>query len=226
MHHCRRLQKRAAGASFGLAATLAFAQSTATPPAKQETIITLKKFSVKDRITDPASAIGTDTTRITGSISREALLAAPAGISGLKMLETLPGFNVQTSDALGFCEFGNSVFGRAFKLDRIESMVDGSPLGRNAAFGGSRIFRLVDNENFGRVVASQGAGDVALPSYSSLGPAVTFTSLAPTKTPGFSTVLSAGDNSNRRTFFRGQSGERERRQWLGQLFENRRKSLE
>ncbi len=205
MQHCHRLFKRVAGASLGFAATLSFAQTT---PPKEEAVITLEKFSVKDRITDPAVAIGTDSTRNTVAISREALLAAPAGISGLKMLETLPGFNVQTSDALGFYEFGNSVFVRAFKLDQIGFVVDGIPLGRNAAFGGSPIFRLVDNENFGRVVASQGAGDVSLPSYSSLGPAVTFTSLAPTKAPGFSTVLSAGDNSYRRTFFRVQSGER------------------
>lgn len=45
----------------------------------------------------------------TVAVTRKALLSAPAGISGRKMLKQLPGFNVQTDGALGLYEFGNSV---------------------------------------------------------------------------------------------------------------------
>src|SRR5260221_2715959 len=146
MNHRLRLLKRAGVASLGFAATFATAQTTPAPTApkekeKEEAVLTLEKFSVQDRITDPAIAIGTDTTRNTVSITREALLSAPAGYSGLKMLESLPGFNVQTADALGLYEFGNSVSVRAFNYNQIAFVLDGVPMGRSAQSGGSRIYR-------------------------------------------------------------------------------------
>ena len=183
------------------------AQAQATPPAEEEPIITLEKFSVEDRITDPVVAIGTDRTRNTISITREALLAAPAGISGLKMLEALPGFNVQANDALGLYEFGNSVFVRAFNFQQIGFVLDGIPMGRSDQFGGSPIFRYVDNENTARVTASQGSGDVSQPSYASLGPIVSYHTMVPAKTFGGSVAQTFGSDSLKRTFIKVQSGE-------------------
>ena len=173
----------------------------------EEPIVTLEKFSVEDRITDPVVAIGTDKTRNTISITREALLAAPAGISGLKMLEALPGFNVQANDALGLYEFGNSVFVRAFNFQQIGFLLDDIPMGRSDQFGGSPIFRYVDNENMGRVTASQGSGDVSQPSYSSLGPLVSYHTMVPSRKFGGSIVQTFGSDSLRRTFLKLQSGE-------------------
>jgi hypothetical protein len=69
---------------------------------------------------------------------------------GWKMLESLPGVNVQTDGALGLYEFGNSVTVRAFNLQQIDFVLDGVPMGRLDAFGGSPIFRDVDNENLAR----------------------------------------------------------------------------
>ena len=131
------------------------------------------------RVSQSSEAIGEDKISNVVAVTREALLSAPSGISGLKMLEQLPGFNVQTDGALGLYEFGNSVQTRAFNLDQIGFVVDGIPTGRSDAFGGSPVFRYVDNENLGAVVASVGAGDVGLPSYSSLGPVVQYNSIAP-----------------------------------------------
>ena len=94
------------------------------------------------------------------------------------MLESLPGFNVQTDGALGLYEFGNSVTVRAFNLQQIGFVLDGVPMGRSDAFGGSPIFRYVDNENLGSVVASPGAGMSpcrAMP----LGPIVSYNSVDP-----------------------------------------------
>src|SRR5690606_3554814 len=120
------------------------------------------------------------------------LLSAPPGISGLKMLEYLPGFNVQSDGALGLYEFGNSVQTRAFNLDQIGFIVDGIPMGRSDAFGGSPVFRYVDNENLAVVEASTGAGDVSLPSYSSLGPVVAYRSIDPDSRAGVFAAQSLG----------------------------------
>jgi iron complex outermembrane receptor protein len=215
-HHTRLTSVRPGFAAFAAVSLLplALAQTAPAPTKpeekKPEDIVLLEKFSVQDRITDPAIAIGADTTRNNISITREALLAAPAGISGLKMLESLPGFNVQTSDALGLYEFGNSVFVRAFNFQQIGFVLDGIPMGRSDQFGGSPIYRYVDNENLGRVTASQGTGEVSQPSYASLGPIVAYSTISPSLKPGLTLVGTAGSNSLERTFVKVQSGE-----WAG-----------
>lgn len=158
------------------------------------------------RISDAAVAIGTDQVSNTISITREALLSAPAGVSGLKMLEGLPGFNVQANDALGLYEFGNSVSVRAFNFQQIGFVLDGAPTGRSDQFGGSPIFRYVENENLGRVTASQGAGDVTQPSYSSLGPIVQYVTVNPAEDFGVTTTLTAGSDSLKRGFVRVDTG--------------------
>lgn len=189
-----------------LTAGTAFAQTAAAAPAKADEVVVLEKFSVEDRITNPAVAIGTDRTRSAISITREALLAAPAGISALKMLDSLPGFNVQTSDALGLYEFGNSVSVRTFNYQQIGFILDGAPLGRSDQFGGSPIYRYVDNENLSRVTASSGTGEVAQPGYASLGPVVEYSSLAPAAKTAVSAVLTLGSNDLERTFIKAQTG--------------------
>ncbi|HEX7821293.1 MAG TPA: TonB-dependent receptor [Sphingobium sp.] len=159
------------------------------------------------RISQSSEAIGENKVSAVVAITREALLSAPSGISGLKMLEQLPGFNVQTDGALGLYEFGNSVQTRAFNLDQIGFVVDGVPTGRSDAFGGSPVFRYVDNENLGAVVASVGAGDVSLPSYSSLGPIIQYNSIVPQDELGLFVSQSFGDFNLRRTFIRASTGQ-------------------
>ncbi len=113
------------------------------------------------RLSQASVAIGTNQATATVAITEDALLSAPAGITGLKMLESLPGFNVQANDALGMYEFGNSVSVRAFNFQQIGFLLDSIPMGRSDQFGGSPIYRYVDNENLARVTASSGAGDVS-----------------------------------------------------------------
>ena len=159
------------------------------------------------RISQSSEAIGEDKVSNVVAVTREALLSAPSGISGLKMLEQLPGFNVQTDGALGLYEFGNSVQTRAFNLDQIGFVVDGIPTGRSDAFGGSPVFRYVDNENLGVVEAAIGAGDVSLPSYSTLGPVVQYNSIAPQQDMGLFVSQSFGDFDMKRTFIRASTGQ-------------------
>ena len=158
------------------------------------------------RISQADEAVGQDRITSTVAVTREALLSAPSGISGLKMLESLPGFNVQTDGALGLYEFGNSVQVRAFNLDQIGFIVDGIPTGRSDAFGGSPVFRYVDNENLGVVEASPGAGGVTMPSYSSLGPIVSYRSIEPQEDLGVFVSQSFGDFDMKRTFVRVSTG--------------------
>jgi len=199
-HAAVRLRALLLAASVLGSATPVLAQE-ADKAAELETVVVTGK-----RLSEASVAIGTDHATATVSITREALLSAPAGITGLKMLESLPGFNVQANDALGMYEFGNSVSVRAFNFQQIGFLLDGIPMGRSDQFGGSPIYRYVDNENLLRVTASAGAGDVALPSYASLGPIVDYFTQAPSEEMGGAISQTFGSDDLRRTFLRLESG--------------------
>lgn len=174
------------------------------------------------RVSQAVEAIGTDHVTATVAITREALLSAPAGITGLKMLESLPGFNVQANDALGMYEFGNSVSVRAFNMQQLGFILDGVPMGRSDQFGGSPIYRYVENENLQSVTASSGAGDVSLPSYSSLGPIVSYQTIQPSEQAGGAFSQTFGSDNLKRTFLRLEMGEHDG--WSGYVSGSRVKS--
>ena len=182
----------------------AFSQEAASVDASESA----EKIQVVGRrISETEIAIGTGEVTNTLAVTREALLSAPGGISGLKMLESLPGFNVQTDGALGLYEFGNSVNVRAFNLSQMGFVLNGVPMGRSDAFGGSPIFRYVDNENLASVVASPGAGDVSAPSYSTLGPIASYYSIDPSDQMGGMMSLTVGDDDLQRSFVRLETGD-------------------
>jgi iron complex outermembrane receptor protein len=189
------------GAPMLLMMHAASAQNNASGEDFSEVVVT------GSRVSEARTAIGTDHTTATVAITSEALLSAPSGITGLKMLESLPGFNVQANDALGMYEFGNSVSVRAFNFQQIGFVLDDIPMGRSDQFGGSPIYRYVDNENLSTVQASAGAGDVSLPSYASLGPIVSYHTSKPADDAGLRLSQTFGSDSLRRTFARIDSGE-------------------
>lgn len=204
MNHLARLQL---GISISALLAIAGTAQAQTIPMAEEAAAGATEIMVTGRRVSAASeTIGEDKVTTTVAITREALLSAPSGVSGLKMLEQLPGFNVQTDGALGLYEFGNSVQTRAFNLDQIGFVIDGIPTGRSDAFGGSPVFRYVDNENLASVQASVGAGDVSLPSYSSLGPVIAYNSIAPQDDLGAFVSQTFGDDSLKRTFIRLSTG--------------------
>lgn len=191
-----------------VALALALAAGIASAAQNETELEELEEVEVTGRrVSEAAAAIGTGQATATVAITRAALLSAPAGITGLKVLESLPGFNVQANDALGMYEFGNSVTVRAFTFRQIGFVLDGIPLGRSDQFGGSPIYRYVDNENLLRVTASAGSGDVALPSYASLGPIVSYQTIDPPQQAGIAFSQTFGSDSLRRTFARLQSGD-------------------
>jgi len=196
----RTLRSWLLGASLLGAAAPAFAAETKAGDV-EEVVVT------GSRVSEATVAIGTDHATATVSITREALLSAPAGVTGLKMLESLPGFNVQANDALGMYEFGNSVSVRAFNFQQIGFLLDDIPMGRSDQFGGSPIYRYVDNENLQRVTASAGSGDVSLPSYASLGPIVDYITRPPEEAFGAAGSFSRGSDELLRTYLRVDTGE-------------------
>lgn len=159
------------------------------------------------RVSDATLAIGEDEAGQTVSVTRAALLSAPAGVSGLKALEALPGFNVQTDGALGLYEFGNSVTVRAFNFEQVGFLLDGIPMGRPDPFGGSPIFRYVDNENLGQVRASPGSGDVSLPTAMSLGPVVEYLTTPTSDDPSAMLSVAFGDFGLQRSFVKLETGD-------------------
>lgn len=192
----------------GVIGQLLFSAQANAQAADTEASATEEKIVVVGRrVSQTDIAIGTDEATNTIAVTREELLSAPSGISGLKMLESLPGFNVQTDGALGLYEFGNSVQVRAFQLSQMGFVLDGIPMGRSDAFGGSPIFRYVDNENLGSVIASPGAGDVSAPSYSSLGPIASYNTVRPSEEMGGMVAVTVGDFDLQRTFVKLETGD-------------------
>jgi iron complex outermembrane recepter protein len=181
--------------------TPALAQTAAAPTSVEELVVT------GSRVSEATVAIGTDEVTATVSITSAALMSAPAGITGLKMLESLPGFNVQANDALGMYEFGNSVSVRAFGFRQIGFLLDDIPMGRSDQFGGSPIYRYVDNENLSRVTASAGSGDVSLASYASLGPIVSYITREPLDEMGGRVSFTRGSDDLMRVYGRIDTGE-------------------
>ncbi|MEM7672825.1 MAG: TonB-dependent receptor [Verrucomicrobiota bacterium] len=174
---------------------------------EDETIQQLDELEVSARLTPTPLATGFGNTRAVTGITRDALMSAPAGISGLKMLEGIPGVIVTNSDALGLYEFGNEVKVRAFSFNQLGFSLDGIPMGRVNAFGGSPIYRYVDNENLAGIEASTGTGDVTTPSYTALGGSFAYTTDDPKQEMGVFTSLSAGSNDFFRGFIRLDTGE-------------------
>lgn len=202
------LLKRTSSSLAVLAAISAITTPIWAQEEAEDEVTTLGTVHVEGRrISTTDEAIGLNEATNTVAVTREELLSAPSGISGLKMLESLPGFNVQTDGALGLYEFGNSVTVRAFNLQQIGFVLDGVPMGRSDAFGGSPIFRYVDNENLGSVVASPGAGDVSLPSYASLGPIVSYNTVPTSEDPGGMISYTIGDDDLERSFIKLETGD-------------------
>ncbi|MEE4380500.1 MAG: TonB-dependent receptor [Pseudomonadales bacterium] len=199
--------RRLAAVSAAVAGLLWGAPSPVLAEAEEEETRNIEEVTVQGRrISQTDMAIGVDETSNTVAVTRAELLSAPSGISGLKMLENLPGFNVQTDGALGLYEFGNSVQVRAFNLPQIGFVLNGIPMGRSDAFGGSPIFRYVDNENLASVVASPGAGDVSGPSYATLGPIAFYEAIEPSEDFGVMAAYTAGQFNLERSFVRINTG--------------------
>ena len=145
------------------------------------------------RVSEADEAIGTGKVTNTVAITREALLSAPSGISGLKMLETCPASTSRPTARWAFMNLATASRPAPSTWTRSVSWWMAFPTGRSDAFGGSPVFRYVDNENLGWFRPRRARVMSACRAIPRSGPMVEYNSIAPQEDPGLFISQSFGD---------------------------------
>ncbi|WP_089976931.1 TonB-dependent receptor [Luteibacter sp. UNCMF331Sha3.1] len=159
---------------------------------------------------DAVSVIGTGETRQVQRLRPAEQKVLPPGTSLQKVLNTLPGVNAQSVDALGTNEQSMTLSLRGFSGTRLGYTLDGMPLGDSAYnnYNGLSINRALISENFGGAELSEGIGNLGTPSTSNLGGTIAYTSNDPQKIMGGRVLQTFGSDRNRHTYARFDTGER------------------
>lgn len=128
-----------------------------------------------------STASGQGEARNANAIDKLQITERAAGTSALKVLERLPGVNVQSADPWGQYEWANRITMRGFQTQQIGQTFDGLPLGDMSYgnFNGLGIGRAVDSENLGGAGVAQGSGALGTASANNLGGVVQYASDAP-----------------------------------------------
>lgn len=128
-----------------------------------------------------STASGQGEARSASAIDKPQITERTAGTSALKVLERLPGVNVQSSDPWGQYEWANRITMRGFQTQQIGQTFDGLPLGDMSYgnFNGLGIGRAVDSDNLGGAGVAQGSGALGTASANNLGGVVQYASDAP-----------------------------------------------
>ena len=87
---------------------------------------TVQKLGAIEIVATPS---GRGETRGANAVGKLELKERAAGTSALKVVEALPGVNVQSSDPWGSYEWANRVTIRGFQTQQIGQTFDGLPLG-------------------------------------------------------------------------------------------------
>lgn len=155
-----------------------------------------------------ATPSGRGETRGANSIGRRDLKESAGGTSALKVVEKLPGVNVQSSDPWGAYEWANRVTIRGFQTQQIGQTFDGLPLGDMSYgnFNGLGIGRAVDVENLAGAGVAQGSGAIGTASANNLGGVIEYASDAPRGMPAFMVRQTVGAANTYRTTGRWDSG--------------------
>lgn len=158
---------------------------------------------------DAVSVIGQGQTRQVQRIGIQDQLVLPAGTSPQKLLNRIPGVNVQSNDAFGANEESQQITLRGFGTTQLGYTLDGLPLGNNAYgnFNGLNISRALISENFGGAELAVGIGNVGTASTSNLGGTVQYFSDDPATEFGGRVSQTFGTDNNRRSYLRVDSGE-------------------
>lgn len=188
---------------IALAAWLVALSATASPAGAQAS----QQGSARDTIQKlgtvaiVASPSGRGETRGANAVSRQQLREHAAGTSALKVVEKLPGVNMQSSDPWGAYEWANRVTIRGFQTQQIGQTFDGLPLGdmTYGNFNGLGIARAVDAENLAGAEVAQGSGAIGTSSANNLGGVIQYTSDAPRADAGFFLRQTVGSANTYRT---------------------------
>lgn len=155
------------------------------------------------------SVIGQGETRQVQRVTAKDVAVLPAGASIQKVLNRLPGVNVQSNDAFGANEESQTISLRGFNTTRLGYTLDGLPLGDNAYgnYNGLNISRALIAENFGGAELAQGIGGLGTASTSNLGGSIQYYSDDPAATFGGRFGQTFGSDNNRRTYLRLDTGD-------------------
>jgi iron complex outermembrane receptor protein len=182
-----------------LLATSAMAQSTGTTEVEEVTITAA---------TGPANVNGVITAetepKSRASITQEFVSKQQTGQSVLQTINLTPGVNFTNNDPYG--SSGGNLRIRGFDGNRISLTFDGVPLndtGNYAIFSNQQE----DPELIDRAQVNLGSTDVDSPTASATGGTVNYTTIKPTKTPGFMADVSGGSFAYRRGFALVNTGE-------------------
>ena len=158
---------------------------------------------------DAVSVIGQGETRQVQRITQQDIPVLPPGTSIQKLLNRMPGVNVQSNDAFGANEESQTISLRGFNGTRLGYTLDGLPLGDNAYgnYNGLNISRALIAENFGGVELASGIGALGTASTSNLGGTIQYYSADPSSVFGGQLSQTVGSDANRRTFLRIDTGD-------------------
>jgi iron complex outermembrane recepter protein len=155
-----------------------------------------------------ASRVGRGKTRAGSAVDPVDLQLAPIGTSALKVVERLPGVNMQSADPFGTYEWSNRITMRGFQTQQIGQTFDGITLGDMSYgnFNGLGIGRAIDADNLGGATVLQGSGALGTASSNNLGGVVQYTSGDPFGKRTLSLSQLVGEANTRRTAGRFDTG--------------------
>jgi iron complex outermembrane recepter protein len=155
-----------------------------------------------------ASRTGKGQTRAGSAVDVIDLHLAPIGTSALKVIERLPGVNMQSADPFGTYEWSNRITIRGFQTQQIGQTFDGITLGDMSYgnFNGLGIGRAIDADNLGGATVLQGSGALGTSSSNNLGGVVQYTSADPLGKRAISLSQLVGEAQTFRTAGRFDTG--------------------
>ena len=151
---------------------------------------------------------GRGSARAAAVVDSAELKRAAPGTSALKVIEKLPGVNIQGVDGFGMYEWANRITMRGFQSAQIGQTMDGVPLGDMSYgnFNGLGIGRAVDATNLASTAVTQGTGSLGTASGNNLGGVVQYSSADPAARQRFLVQQMGGQNDARRTTLRYDMG--------------------
>jgi iron complex outermembrane receptor protein len=195
--------RRAPSLWYGSLAALCLAPSLA--PAQQA--------GARDSARTLGTVIVTDVTgrgsaRAASAVDSAALRRTAPGTSALKVIERLPGVNMQSVDGFGMYEWSNRITMRGFQSGQIGQTMDGVPLG-DMSYGnwnGLGVGRAVDAANLESAAVTQGTGALGTASANNLGGVVQYATAEPAAKPRLTLQQMVGQYAARRTMLRYDLG--------------------
>ncbi len=151
---------------------------------------------------------GRGSARAAAAVDSTELKRVAPGTSALKVIEKLPGVNVQGVDGFGMYEWANRITIRGFQTAQIGQTMDGVPLGDMSYgnYNGLGIGRAVDASNLASTSVAQGSGALGTASGNNLGGVVQYNTADPSARQQFFVQQMGGQNSARRTTLRYDLG--------------------